>query len=652
MSRLKMIHVCFALVGALGILAQATVAEEPIAHDPLAPWVREVHRVWDEQLMRFSPGSPGEGCHVAWPPRSPLFHVDETLFARGWLRLQLDTGPQGDDARTLRSGLEATIPALSWEGACGRHAQVSLPIGDLPRLAEIPGLYCAMRPPTGLPLAEISEGVAEIGAPHLHAQGVDGSDIKVGVLDVGFIGARGLLGSELPADTQMRAFVGSTSGGGDLNNGTAHGTACAEIVHDVAPGAQLYLANAATPTELEAAIRWMRDEGVSIISHSVGWFWGPGDGTGDIVDLVRGAIDSEMLWVNAVGNQAQGFWGGPFLDADFDGTHEFDAAGDSSITDQLVERATDYVWVLTWDRWPYSHDLGFEMDLYENGELMATSEQATTPEGYAYRELFHTTSLPRSTVDLVIRRKTGVEGANLRLFRLDNRPISEHGTTAGSYVIPADAEEVLSVGAYSLSGDTPVLEEFSSRGPTPAGVSKPEICALDQVTTHTTAPFSGTSAACPHVAGAVALLYDAAPEGGFFDFRWSHEAVAAILERSAAAAGFTDPEACRWGLLRLPEANGDGKRAVGGGRLAVSSPVRGDVTLHLEGVWASAGRLEVFDAGGRLVHRAALSASQLRGEAFTWRARDTRGQRLPLGLYLLRARGEGWEAQARTYLIR
>jgi len=648
MSRLKMILVCIAL---LGIHGQVVAVAAPDSHDPLAPWVREVHTVWEEQLMRLSPGSPGQGCYAPWPARSPLFHVDDALFAQGWLRLQIDTGPGGEDAQTLRAACEAAIPALRWEGAGGHRAQVCLPIGDLPRLAEIPGLYSAMRPPTGLPLAKISEGVAECGAPRLHSQGVDGTDIKVGVLDVGFIGARGLLGSELPADTQMRAFVGSTSGGGDLSNGTAHGTACAEIVHDVAPGAQLYLANAATPTELEAAIRWMRDEGVSIVSHSVGWFWGPGDGTGDIVDLVHTAINNDMLWVNAVGNQATAFWGGAFLDDNGDDTHEFDAAGDTTITDQHVEVRTEYVWVLTWDRWPYSHDLGFEMDLYEQGELVATSEQATTPEGYAYRELFYTTSSVRSTVELVIRRKTGIEGANLRLFQLGGRPLPEHGTTAGSFVIPADAEEVLSVGAYSLSGVTPVLESFSSRGPTPQGVSKPEICALDQVTTHTTAPFGGTSAACPHVAGAVALLYDAAPEGGFFDFRWSPEAVAAILERSAAEAGFDDPEACDWGILRMPEAAEEGKRAVGGGRLAVSSPARGEVALRLEDGSATGGQLEVFDAGGRLVHRSILSATQLRGETFTWRALDARGQRLPLGLYLLRARGEDWEAKGRTYLI-
>jgi subtilisin family serine protease len=76
----------------------------------------------------------------------------------------------------------------------------------------------------------------------------------------------------------------------------------------------------------------------------------------------------------------------------------------------------------------------------------------------------------------------------------------------GSITIPADSRSAVAVGATHWSDDS--LEPFSSRGPTADGRRKPDIVAPDGVITVTYGPlsFDGTSAATPHVAGAIALL--------------------------------------------------------------------------------------------------------------------------------------------------
>jgi hypothetical protein len=202
-------------------------------------------------------------------------------------------------------------------------------------------------------MAAVSEGsdVALVG--EWQWAGLTGRGVKVGVLDLGFLGyANRMAEGELPTDVITRSFI---SDGSELafwgRPATPHGTACAEVIHDVAPDAQLHLVNFGNQAEWEAAVDWLLAQGVDVISFSGGWpLGGPGDGTSILAEKVSAVRDAGVLWVNAAGNAAQQHWMGEWRDDDPDGPdgwHNFgptDGTNTITVTDEL-----EIILGLRWD---------------------------------------------------------------------------------------------------------------------------------------------------------------------------------------------------------------------------------------------------------------------------------------------------------------
>lgn len=387
--------------------------------------------------------------------------------------------------------------------------QAAVPVAGLEGLAEASGVTY-IRPPETPALFALSEGVADIGAPAWQAQGVDGAGVKIAVLDPGFYGYdQRIAAGDLPANVITRSFRtdGDITGGGEK-----HGTGCAEIVYDIAPGGQLYLVNFSTDVELGNAIDYLASEGIQVVSASWGFFSTfRGDGQGSINDMTATARQAGIFWANSAGNAAQTHWSGSFADADSDGWTEFSGSSEANTVSVSAGQRIDIY--LTWDKWPVT-DQDYDLYLYQASQPGApvAASDAWQHGGEAPAEEIHYVVPPGQggTYQIAINAYFTNGDATFNLYTYPNS-LQYQVPTGSLGGQPSDSPHVLSVGA--VAAGTTSLESFSSRGPTTDGRLKPDVVAPDRVTTaaYGSQGFWGTSASAPHAAGAAALVRGAYP---------------------------------------------------------------------------------------------------------------------------------------------
>jgi subtilisin family serine protease len=410
----------------------------------------------------------------------------------------------------LEDPIRAQVARLggSVRGRVGNLIDASVPIGALRRLDGSFGIGWVEAGPERR-LSIVSEGVDVIGAGSLQASPVSyqgGDTVRVGIIDLGFKGYQGLLGTELPPSVTVRSFhPGGIEGNGEALVDQLHGTACAEIVFDVAPQAELFFANIDTLSTNDQAFDWMIEQGVDVISYSIGWYnAGPGDGTGPINDAAQRAIDAGIEVVVAAGNEARNHWQGLYTDGNGDDFHDF-APGDDT-NSVFLNAGESLVVFLNWDDWFASaqdYDL-FVID--QNDNLIASSTGFQT--GFQNpAEALGFTAPASGTYHILINRFAATRAVNLEMFFFSPREL-QFIVPAGSITIPADSPDVVAVGATFWGDD--VIEFFSSQGPTTDGRVKPDLAAPDGVATASFGgvglTFFGTSASAPHTAGAIALM--------------------------------------------------------------------------------------------------------------------------------------------------
>ena len=127
--------------------------------------------------------------------------------------------------------------------------RVSVPTASLRAVSELPSVAFVRRPHRPHEQQTLSQGVALIRALENHATGAKGQGVKVAIIDGGFKGA-----DKLPEDMPVRRWFRDYTYTGIYAGTDTHGTACAEIIHDVAPEAELYLYKVADIVDLENAL--------------------------------------------------------------------------------------------------------------------------------------------------------------------------------------------------------------------------------------------------------------------------------------------------------------------------------------------------------------------------------------------------------------
>ncbi|MEA3462447.1 MAG: S8 family serine peptidase, partial [Bacteroidota bacterium] len=377
-------------------------------------------------------------------------------------------------------------------------------------------------------VTQTSEGVNLILSEEWKAAGYTGAGTKIAVIDKGFKDYSSLLGRELP-DSVTTKFYGS----GDDIYGTEHGTACAEIIYDMAPDAQLFFTQPRTGVELWDAINWCVSQGVQVISHSMCYsiYAGPLDGTGPVNDIVNQAVNHGITWVNSAGNEAQAHWSGDFYDPDGDGFANFSGTDETNDFSTLEDEEViiGMIWDDPWGASCNDYDLYvFRLDDFDLSSPVAYSTGIQDGDDDP-SEFITFTPQPGTSYGFAINKKNGTS-KNIHVTLLTGNPL-EYQVPETSICIPADNPNVIAVGAVAWNIPS-TIEYFSSWGPTTDGRIKPDLVAPDGVTTYSYYPqgFPGTSASCPHVAGACLLVKQARQA-------WSSSQIKYFLESEATDLG-------------------------------------------------------------------------------------------------------------------
>jgi len=413
-------------------------------------------------------------------------------------------------------------------------------------------------PPTGQG-SQTSEGDATHRAAAargtFHA---DGTGVKIGVLSDG---VTSLAASQALGDLGPVTVLPGQAGSGD------EGTAMLEIIHDIAPGAQLFFATGFTSiTSMAQNIRALRTAGCDIIIDDVFYFvetpfqdgqLAPTNTNGGVViQAVNDVTALGAMYFSSAGNSGNlndgtsGVWEGDFADGGPTGAplavgrlHNFGGQNFNNLTVANTASPISLYWSDPLGGSANDYDL-FRLNAAGNA-VAASSTNIQNGTQDPYEQISQSTANPR----IVIVKKNAAAARFLHLNTNRGRlQIATSGTTHG-HSAAADAFSCAAsparlpfdiapnpVGPFpNPFGPANVTELFSSDGPrrvffqanrtpyTPGNFSstggvlrqKPDITAADGTLVtgvgNFPSPFYGTSAAAPHAGAIAALLKSANP---------------------------------------------------------------------------------------------------------------------------------------------
>jgi subtilisin family serine protease len=346
---------------------------------------------------------------------------------------------------------------------------------------------------------ERGKQIARLGIEPWHRAGSLGSGIKIAILDSGFRGYRAFLGDVLPAAIKVRSFRQD----GNLEaKDSQHGILCGEVVHALAPAAELLFANW-EPDEPEAflkAVEWAKSEGARIVSCSVIMpSWSDGEGGGEVHrKLARlmgeGRSAQDMLCFASAGNIAERHWAGEFRPA-AEGLHDWRGGVTANrVRPWGSER-------VSLELYAPAGSARFELCLYDANTGAVLGKASSQDKGE--RSTAVVRFVPESSRSYAIRVRKLSEGPG-RFHLVGLSADLDISTPQSSVVFPADGLEVVGVGAVDEDGHR---LSYSSCGPNSTHPKPDLVAAVPFMSFCRSRPFAGTSAAAPQAAGLAAVLW-------------------------------------------------------------------------------------------------------------------------------------------------
>lgn len=461
--------------------------------------------------------------------------------------------------------LQAELRSLNFKTTAifGKTISGKIELDQLSALATLENLQYARpayRPVRRIGSVDSQGDTAQYSDSGRFNNSVSGSGIKIGALSDSyntlFGEAAGIASGDLPGPGNPNGYTAPVTVLAEYSStGSDEARGMIEIIHDVAPAAQLY---ARTAFEGEAdfaqGIIDLAAAGCKVIVDDIGYFAEPFFQDGIIAQAVDEVVDDGVIYFSAAGNSGdKSYESAGFNDSGYtisgSPIHDFDPGTGVDYTQQItipngVSVSISFQWDDPFGSLPNtigSADTDMDIRLYNSQSftLLAHSSSSNIITGDPLEIMSYTNNTGATVVaDIIIIHYAGPEPNFMKYISWTNSiSIDEYDTQSSTIVGHPNAAGAFAIGAvawynsaaYGASNST--INDFSSVGGTPiffdkVGNSistitrqKPEFVGPDGtnttffgtdigVDTDSYPNFFGTSAAAPHAAGAAVLLVE------------------------------------------------------------------------------------------------------------------------------------------------